>query len=131
MNYQDYLEEAKGAALILRSDILRDVLEDGNDLDDSIDNHVQQMADNLCTNTADVRDVVRALQDAHVLDDYSGLVYPQASRDEQNVFIAYEFWNTHIWVEVLDLFEPAGTELERLRELVPDTEPLRELLRIK
>ena len=105
MDYQDYLNEAKQAALTLRSDILRDVLEYGNNLDDSIDEHVRQMADNLCIYTADVRDVVRALEDADVLDDYSGLVYPQSSREEQNVFIAYEFWNTHIWVEVLDLFE--------------------------
>ena len=110
MDYQDYLNEAKQAALTLRSDILRDVLEYGNSLDDSIEEHVRQMADNLCIYTADVRDVVRALEDADVVDDYSELVYPEASREEQNVSIAYEFWSVHIWQEVNDLFEVEGME---------------------
>ena len=105
MDYQDYLNEAKQAANILRSDILRDVLEYGNNLDDSIEDHVGQLADNLCIYTSDVRDVVRALEDADVLDDYTDLVYPQATRDEQNVAIAYEFWNTHIRQEVEELFK--------------------------
>ena len=105
MNYQDYLNEAKQAALALRSDILRDVLEYGNRLDDSIEEHVWQMADNLCIYTADVRDVVRALEDAGVLDDYTDLVYPEATREEQNISIAYDFWNIHIRQEVEDLFE--------------------------
>ncbi len=105
MNYQDYLNEAKKEALALRSDILREYLEYGANLDDAIEEHVWQMADNLCIYTADVRDVVRALEDAHVLDDYTDLVYPEASRDAQNVSIAYAFWNTHIGAEVQDLFE--------------------------
>ena len=108
MDYQDYLNEAKQAALTLRSDILRDVLEYGNSLDEAIEEHVRQMADNLCIWTSDVRDLVRALEDADVVDDYSGLVYPQASREEQNVAIAYEFWSIHIWQEVNDLFEAEG-----------------------
>ena len=105
MNYQDYLNEAKQSALALRSDILRDVLDYGNNLDDSIEEHVRQMADNLCIYTADVRDVVRALEDAYVLDDYTDLVYPEESREAQNVAIAYEFWSSHIRQEVEDLFE--------------------------
>jgi hypothetical protein len=105
MNYQDYWNEARQAALALRSDILRDVLDYNKKLDDSIEEHVRQMADNLCIWTSDVRDLVRALEDADVVDDYSELVFPEASRDEQNVSIAYEFWSVHIWQEVRDLFE--------------------------
>ena len=108
MDYQDYLNEAKQAALTLRSDILREYLEYGANLDDAIEEHVRHMADNLCIYTSDVRDLVRALEDADVVDDYSELVYPEASRDEQNVAIAYEFWSIHIWQEVNDLFEAEG-----------------------
>ena len=105
MNYQDYINEANQAAAALRSDILRDVLEYGNNLDDSIEDHVWQMADNLCIWTSDVRDVVRALEDADVLDDYTDLVYPQMTREEQNVSIAYAFWRLHILQAVQDLFK--------------------------
>ena len=108
MDYQDYLNEAKQAALTLRSDILRDVLDYGNNLDDSIEEHVLQMADNLCIYTSDVRDLVRALEDADVIDDYSGWQIPD--RDEQNISIAYEFWSVHIWQAVEDLFEVEGVE---------------------
>lgn len=108
MNYQDYLNEAKQTALALRSDILRDVLDCGNNLDDSIEEHVWQMTDNLCIYTADVRDVVRALEDADVLDEYTDLVYPQMTREEQNVSIAYDFWRLHILQAVQDLFEAEG-----------------------
>ena len=110
MNYQDYLNEAKQAALTLRPDILREYLEYGANLDDAIEEHVRHMADNLCIYTSDVRALVRALEDADVIGDYSELVCPEASRDEQNVSIAYEFWSIHIWQAVNDLFEVEGVE---------------------
>lgn len=60
----------------------------------------REEADRLCIYTYDNRCVVRMLEDEGMVDDHMELVDPSASRDEQNVAIAYSFWQNAIYDEV-------------------------------
>lgn len=99
MNRQEIYQEVADAAQSIRQDIIAGEYEAG-DLDGTIYDRCSEEADRLCIYTYDNRCVVRMLEDEGIEDDYMELVDPSASRDEQNVAIAYSFWQNSIYEEV-------------------------------
>lgn len=99
MNRQEIYQEAADAAESIRQDIIAGDYEAG-DLDGTIYDRCAEEADRLCIYTYDNRCVVRMLEDEGIVDDYMELVDPSAPRDEQNVAIAYSFWQNAIYDEV-------------------------------
>ena len=99
MNRQEIYQEAADAAESIRQDIIAGNYEAG-DLQGTIYDRCAEEADRLCIYTYDNRCVVRMLEDEGIVDDHMELVDPSASRDEQNVAIAYSFWQNAIYDEV-------------------------------
>ena len=99
MNRQEIYQEAADAGREIRLDIIAGHYEAG-DLDGTIYDRCAEAADRLCIYNYYNRCVVRMLEDEGIEDDYMELVDPSASRDEQNVAIAYSFWQNSIYEEV-------------------------------
>lgn len=99
MNRQEIYQEVADVAQSIRQDIIAGNYEAGG-LDETIYDRVAEEADRLCIYTYDNRCVVRMLEDEGIVDDHMELVDPSASRDEQNVAIAYSFWQNAIYDEV-------------------------------
>ena len=99
------LEAAKEIALMARSEIITEWLEGNNDLDDLIYTRAHEEADSLCIYTWDNMMILRSLEDAGQVDDYTELLTGEEDHERRTLVIAYTFWNTEIASALQDLFE--------------------------
>ena len=102
------LENAKSIAADCRSDIITQWMESGGDryadLDDMIYTRAHEEADNLCIYTHDNRMILRTLEDAGAVDDYTDLLCGTEDHEQRIVVIAYTFWSQEIGAALHDLF---------------------------
>lgn len=102
------LENAKSFALDARADIITQWMQSGGDrfadLDEMIYQRAHDDADNLCIYTHDNRMMLRTLEDAGVVDDYTELLAGDEDHERRIVVIAYTFWANEIGAALHDMF---------------------------
>lgn len=102
------LEAAKQVALDTRSDIISQWLYNKGkrfgDLDDIIYDHAHEAADSQCIYTHDNVMLLRTLEDAGEVDNYTDLLCGSEDHDRRTAVIAYTFWSQEIACALHDLF---------------------------
>jgi hypothetical protein len=107
-SYSTELENAKAFAADCRADIIEQWMQSGGDryadLDEMIYTRAHEEADNLCIYTHDNRMMVRTLEDAGTVDDYTELLCGDEDHERRIVVIAYTFWSNEISAALHDMF---------------------------
>jgi len=113
------LEAAKECAKDARMDIIRQWIDSKgdrfSDLDDLIYTRAHEEADTLCIYTHDNRMLLRTLEDAGVVDDYTDLLTGEEDHERRIVVIAYTFWSNEIAANLHDLFADIEEDTDHLR----------------
>ena len=109
------LEHAKWLATEARSDIISQWLDSKGevygDLDELIYERAHEDADSLCIYTWDNVLLLRTLEDAGEVDNYTDLLCGEEDHDRRTVVIAYTFWSQEIACALHDLFAEQKDEL--------------------
>ena len=109
------LEAAKQVALDARSDIISQWLDSKGerygDLDDLIYERAHEEADSLAIYTHDNVMLLRTLEDAGEVDNYTGLLCGSEDHDQRTTIIAYTFWQQEIACALHDLFAEKKAEI--------------------
>ena len=109
------LEAAKQYALDARADIISQWLdskgEQYGDLDELIYERAHEEADSLCIYTHDNVMLLRTLEDAGEVDNYTDLLCGSEDHDQRTVAIAYTFWSQEIACALHDLFAEQKSEV--------------------
>ena len=102
------LSHAKDAAIEARPEIITQWMESGGDrfadLDDMISTRAHEEADSLCIYTHDCRMLIRTLEDAGAIDDYTDLLCGDEDHERRIIVIAYTFWSNEISAALHELF---------------------------
>jgi hypothetical protein len=108
-------ENAKSLATDCRAEIITEWMESGGDryadLDDMIYTRAHEEADRLCIYTHDNRMLLRTLEDAGVVDDYTDLLCGDEDHERRIVVIAYTFWCHEIGAALHELFAEVKSEV--------------------
>lgn len=109
------LEHAKWLATEARADIISEWLDSKGerygDLDDLISERAHEEADSLCIYTHDNVMLLRTLEDAGEVDNYTDLLCGEEDHDRRTVVIAYTFWEREIACALHDLFAKQKSEV--------------------
>ena len=109
------LEHAKWVALDARSDIISQWLDSKGkvygDLDELIFQRAFEEADSLCIYTHDNVMLLRTLEDAGEVDNYTELLTGSEDHDQRTITIAYTFWEREISCALHDLFAEQKSEV--------------------